>query len=239
MAVDGTNFTPETFDIQAARDELRPLTPVERIQWSGERFGPGLMALTSAGVESALLWDQAHESGVDVPFVHVNTGFLHPETVQFRDELQSKYGFRIHEVGPTTDEVADVQNRRLWESNFPAYSEITKLRPLTRAIGELGIVALLTGIRAGQTQNRRTKTVIDWGNNGELRVNALVDMTETEATRLFRDRNLPRHPLYALGYGSIADVHTTQPGNGREGRQEDECGLHVVDGKLVRARQAG
>ena len=68
------------------------------------------------------------------------------------------------------------------------------------------------------------------GDNGETRVNAMLDWAQDEVDEYFAAEGLPRHPLYARGYGSVGDWPLTRPGQGRAGRNlgaSSECGLNV------------
>lgn len=221
-------------DIVDANFHLRPLGSLARIHWAVDTFGEGLHALTSAGIESAFTLHHLAKSGEDITVIHIDTGFLPEETKAFRRDLQSIFGINVIEVGPSPEEVADVHNRRLWETDVQAYTNVTKLEPLNRAIKTLGVSALITGIRADQTPNRQQLNFVGEGNAGEIRVNPFLDWSQAQVDAYFEAHNLPRHPLYYQGYESVDDVPLTEPGPGRDGRQRLECGLHV-SGQVVRA----
>lgn len=213
-------------------------TAIETSQWAATEFGEGLYALTSFGNESALLPDILEKAGIEVGFITIDTGFWFPETYDFKEQLTGRYGLDLHVYGPAEVDIEAIKQARLWEEDLDAYHEITKHEPLRRAIRELGVTALLSGVRAGQTSNRATLQHTEPGTGGETRIHPLLDWTEDRAERYFELRNLPRHPLYYQGYGSVGDWTTTRPGIGREGRElpNQECGLHVAaGGRLVRA----
>ena len=211
---------------------------IETIQEAAANHGEGLYALTSFGVESALLFDLVNKAGVKVDFLSIDTGFWFPETYDFKDELTDRYQRLTCLYGPDANDVAAITDSRLWETDIDQYHEITKHEPLRRAIRELGVTALLSGVRAGQTPNRAELRTVEPGRDGEVRLHPLLNWTEERAGQYFEDQGLPRHPLYAFGYGSVGDWTTTRPGMGRGGRDlpHSECGLHVAaDGRLVRA----
>jgi phosphoadenosine phosphosulfate reductase len=224
--------TPVELDLDEVNTLLESLSAVERIGWAVRTFGPGLFAMTSAGVDSALMLDHIAEK--NIPVIHINTGFLPKETLIFRDELQDRYGFQLHEYKPSVERLGDIVAGKLWETDLSTYSRMTKLEPLAEAIRDLGVTALLAGLRGGQTTNRSKLGYIGRGHDGEYRIHPFIDWSEDEVSAYFDRHKLPRHPLYARGFGSVGDMQTTAPGKQREGRTVMECGLHVSGGDIVR-----
>jgi len=76
-----------------------------------------------------------------------------------------------------------------------------------------------------------------------VKVNPLADWEPREIAAYFRRHRLPAHPLVAQGYRSIGCAPCTTPvapgEDERAGRwrhhAKTECGLHLVNGRLVRA----
>lgn len=213
-------------------------TALEISRQAAEEHGEGLYALTSFGNESALLPDILQRAGVETPFITIDTGFWFPETHEFKASLTARYGLSLEVYGPSETDVEEILAARLWESDIDKYHEIVKHEPLRRAIGELGVTGLLSGIRAGQTATRAALRTIEEGKDGEQRIHPLLGISEKEAAAYFEVHELPRHPLYYQGYGSVGDWTTTVRGQGRAGRElpNSECGLHVAaDTALTRA----
>ena len=75
-----------------------------------------------------------------------------------------------------------------------------------------------------------------------IKVNPLARWTPEDVREYMTENRLPRHPLVAQGYPSIGCAPCTSPvaegEDPRAGRwrnsQKDECGIHFVDGKMVR-----
>jgi phosphoadenosine phosphosulfate reductase len=73
-------------------------------------------------------------------------------------------------------------------------------------------------------------------------VNPLARWSRDDVTEYMDENRLPRHPLVALGYPSIGCAPCTSPvaagEDYRAGRwrnnDKDECGIHFMDGKMVR-----
>lgn len=213
-------------DLSFTNNRLKDLSPLERINWAAETFNIGLYALTSAGVDSAYLIDHVARANQPVQVIHINTGFLPEETLEFRHTLESIYNFKAIEVGPSQEEIDYVKEQKLWLKDIEQYSQITKIEPLNRAIGSLGITALLTGIRGDQTANRSSLSYINYGQNGEFRISPFIDVSTYKVNRYITENHLPRNTIYYQGYGSVEDKQTMVPGVGREGRVRNECGLH-------------
>lgn len=222
------------FNNNRANQELSVVSALERINWSYNQLGNGLFALTSAGVDSALMVEHIANSKLPIKFIFLNTGFLPNETLSFRYDLSSKYGVQIIEVGPSQDEIEYIQHKKLWEADLEMYSRITKLEPLSKAISEYGITGLLSAIRHDQTENRSKLNFIGKGKDGEVRIHPFLDWSQQMVNEYFNVHNLPRNELFSKGYDSVEDVQTMAPGANRQGRSRMECGLHLVDGKIVR-----
>lgn len=212
-----------------ANAELAPLSAAERVQWAAERFDEGLWALTSGGIDSPVLPHVLRQAGVDVPFLHINTGVSFPETLPFLVSLAKKYDLSIHTVTSRLGELSDEEARDLFLSDPEGYRETTKLEPMRRAISELGITAILSGVRSHQTDNRANLGYIGGGKDGELRIHPILDWTDGQVEGFSQAEGLPVHPLSGE-YGSLGDRINTVPAKGREGRllgEHRECGLHL------------
>lgn len=230
------NTSTAGIDMGSTSDYLKLLTATERIEWAARMFTTSLYAMTSAGVDSVLMMDHISKTKLKIPFIHINTGFLHDETLEFRNYIMEFYGFKFYEYGPTAKQIKEINASKLWATDLDDYEIITKMEPLQRAIKDLNVRVLLTGIRGDQTRNRAGLNVISKGKDGELRINPFIDWASSKVDSYINENSLPRNPLFYKGFGSIGDIHTTIPGKGRNGREVMECGLHMVDGKLVRQK---
>lgn len=223
-------------DLDKINDKLRTMSPIERILWTKETFNNGLYALSSGGIDSALLLDHIHKSKQQIPVLHINTGFLPKETIKFMQALKKKYGFKLIEFSPSKEQIAEITLLRLWDGDLDLYSKLTKVEPMSRAVNELGVIALLTAVRADQTKNRATLSYVGYGNDGELRIRPFIDWTKKEVNNYIDKNKLPRNPLYKKGFESVGDVYTTMPGLDRNGRLLMECGIHVANGEPLKAK---
>lgn len=234
--------TNPEINLTAANSEVAELDAVETIQWAYDQFGEGLYMSSSFGVESALMFDLVKRSGLDIPVITIDTEFWFGTTRQFKDQLAAEYGNEIHVFGPTHDEFRaasrlvdkgfqEERGSETYAANVKKYNQLTKLAPMRRAIDFLGITALLSGVRADQTENRSTLQKIDTGRHGEYRVHPVLDWTERQSKEYFLLKGLQRHPLFYRGYASIGDWPLTKPGSDRSETRSAlgeklECGLH-------------
>jgi uncharacterized protein (DUF934 family) len=77
---------------------------------------------------------------------------------------------------------------------------------------------------------------------GRLKINPLAHWTPRDVQDYMTNNRLPRHPLVAQGYPSLGCAPCTTPvapgEDPRAGRwrgdDKDECGIHFVNGKVVR-----
>lgn len=222
---------PIAADIERLNSRLSVLSAEEIIRWAHRSFAGGLYGASSFGADSALLLSAIKSSGANVPIVTIDTGFWFPETHEFMDELIGEYGLDVHVFKPADKDIRRIDRTFLWTDDIQAYNRITKLEPMSRAVEELGIRALLSGARRYQTVNRSSLRHLEVGNDGEIRIYPFIDWTKQDVEQRFEREGLPRHPLYELGYESIGDWTVTRPGRERNGRRlgvKSECGLHIL-----------
>lgn len=202
---------------------------------AADEHGEGLRILTGFDTEAPLALRVAQKAGIARRLLTIDTGFWFSETHNYRREVEHTEGIirsAVTVYTPSLTDIERIKETELWHTDLAEYNRLTKLEPLSRAVRELGITALVTGVRATQTANRSNLQEITPGSYGETRVNAMLSWTDEAVEDYFADERLPRHPLAAQGYGSVGDWPITLPGAGREGRllgDKSECGLHIAD----------
>lgn len=209
---------------------------IETIRRAHDTHGVGLYALSSFGVDAAFTLSVLKESGVEVPVLTNESGFRFDETKQFQEELQRKFELRVFEFGPVQEVIDDIVNKMLWEENIGDYYERVKVRPLKAALRQLGVTALISGVRRYQTLHRASMNVYEPGGDGEVRVHPVLDWPEEAVEAYVSDRALPKHPFYVQGFDSVGDWPVTRRGRGRSGRMFEsgngeeklECGIHLA-----------
>lgn len=211
-------------------------------------FSPAVFA-SSLAAEDMVLTDMILRTGLPIGIFTLETGRLHAETLGMLDTIKEKYAYDV--VRFTPDPVAVegyVQHYGLngFYDSVELRKECCRIRkvdPLNRALE--GNTAWVTGQRRSQSATRAELHVqeADAAHN-MTKFNPLADWSEDDVWHYLRTHNVPYNPLHDRGYPSIGCEPCTraiQPGEDvRAGRwwwenpESKECGLHVVDGKLVR-----
>lgn len=241
-----SNATASLPDAHAALDDDGALHALQRwltardaesrIEWA-LHHAPGAPALSSSfGAQSAVLLHMATRVRPDLPVILIDTGYLFPETYRFVDTLTERLDLNLKvyraALGPAWMEA---RTGRLWEqgtAGIEHYNRVRKVEPMQRALRELGVGTWIAGLRRQQSDSRAGLDVVQ-RRDGRLKLHPIADWTDRDVGRYLVRHGLPYHPLWARGYVSIGDVHTTRPlGDGM--RPEDtrffglkrECGLH-------------
>lgn len=219
--------------------------------WSAEKiieaaalrdFAGRVALVSSFGAESVVLLHLVAQVDRSIPVLFGQTQMLFPETLAYQAEVADRLGLTDvrHMTPDPVDLAAADPVGRLHAENPDACCDIRKVRPLEKALG--GFDAWLNGRKRSQSATRAGLGVVERDAAGRAKINPLADWSRDEV-RAYMDRfNLPLHPLVSRGYPSIGCLPCTtpvapgeSPRAGRwRGRSKDECGIHVVDGRVVR-----
>ncbi len=224
-------------DFQADAADLETKSPQERIAWAVEKFGADQIALSSSfGAQSAVSLHMANEVAPGIPVILVDTGYLFPETYNFIDELTERLNLNL-KVYQSAMSPARQEARfgKLWEqglNGIEKYNQMNKVEPMDRALAELEVKALISGLRRQQSSTReKLPTLV--AQKGRAKLHPIIDWTDLDVYNYLKANDLPYHPLWDEGYVSIGDVHTTRKLT--DGMTEEEtrffglkreCGLH-------------
>ncbi len=214
-------------------------------------FTPAVFA-SSLAAEDMVLTDLILRAKLPIRIFTLETGRLHKETLGMLDRVREVYGYDIEPYRPDPAAVdAYVQQNGLnaFYDSVEMRKECCRIRkvdPLNRALA--GQRAWITGQRRAQSATRTELAVQeDDAAHGMAKFNPLADWSEEDVWHYIRSNDVPYNPLHDRGYPSIGCEPCTraiQPGEDvRAGRwwwenpESKECGLHVVDGKLIRIKQ--
>ena len=215
-------------------------------------FSPAVFA-SSLAAEDMVLTDMILRTGLPIGIFTLETGRLHAETLGMLDTIKEKYAYDVVRFKPDPIAVdAYVSNNGLnaFYDSIELRKECCRIRkvdPLNRALA--GNTAWVTGQRRAQSATRAELHVQEVDDaHGMTKFNPLADWSEEDVWNYIRANNVPYNPLHDRGYPSIGCEPCTraiQPGEDvRAGRwwwenpESKECGLHVVDGKLIRIKSA-
>ncbi|WP_295992174.1 phosphoadenylyl-sulfate reductase [Rugamonas sp.] len=213
-------------------------------------FTPAVFA-SSLAAEDMVLTDLILKAQLDIGIFSLETGRLHPETLAMLDRVKDTYGYEIALYRPQTEAVDAYVAQNGLNAFYDSVDmrreccRIRKVEPLGRALA--GNRAWVTGQRRAQSATRTELHVEeDDAAHGMTKFNPLADWSEQDVWNYIRDNNVPYNALHDQGYPSIGCAPCTraiEPGEDvRAGRwwwenpDSKECGLHLVDGKLIRIK---
>ena len=213
-------------------------------------FSPAVFA-SSLAAEDMVLTDLILKAHLPIAIFSLETGRLHPETLAVLDAVKARYGYDVQLYRPQTEAVDAyvAQNGRdAFYNSIEMRREccrIRKVEPLGRALA--GKKAWVTGQRRAQSATRSDLSVQeDDPAHGMVKFNPLADWSEDDVWNYIRANDVPYNALHDQGFPSIGCAPCTraiQPGEDvRAGRwwwenpESKECGLHIVDGKLIRIK---
>lgn len=213
-------------------------------------FSPAVFA-SSLAAEDMVLTDLILRDRLPIAIFSLDTGRLHPETLAVLDKVKATYGYDIALFGPQADAVEGYIAQNGADAFYNSVEmrreccRIRKVEPLGRALA--GNRAWITGQRRAQSATRTSLEIEeDDPAHGMTKFNPLADWSEQDVWNYIRDHGVPYNALHDQGFPSIGCAPCTravQPGEDvRAGRwwwenpESKECGLHVVDGKLIRIK---
>ncbi|MEM8731985.1 MAG: phosphoadenylyl-sulfate reductase [Pseudomonadota bacterium] len=202
----------------------------------------GRIALVSSfGAESVVLLHMAAVTDRDAPVLFIDTEMLFAETLVYQQEVTERLGLRNVRVIRAADSAARDPYGALHLSDPDACCALRKARPLQTALAAFD--GWITGRKRFQTQARAGLEFFEVEDGtGRIKVNPLAHWAPGDVRAYMDENRLPRHPLVARGYPSIGCAPcTSQVDAGEDARsgrwrdtQKDECGIHFVNGKMVR-----
>jgi len=232
-------------DLHARVEETRGI--LERI---ARDFSPAVFA-SSLAAEDMVLTDMILRAGLPISIFSLETGRLHKETLDVLEKVRAQYGHEIKLYKPQPALVEEYVGKNGLNAFYDSVEmrkeccRIRKVEPLGRALA--GNKAWVTGQRRSQSTTRSELAVQeDDTAHGLQKFNPLADWSEENVWEYIRANTVPYNVLHDRNYPSIGCEPCTraiQPGEdvraGRwwwESADSKECGLHLVDGKLIRIK---
>ena len=229
-------------DLGKLSAEFEGWSALDLIRWSADEFGDDLAVSSSFGADSAVMLHLATRIKPDVKIITVDTGFLFPETIQFREQLARRLNLNLFVYRPVIDREAFLaEHSKMWRSSPDACCAFNKREPFDRAKRELGVRCWMAGIRREQSAMRKDAPIVQHDHLGLIKLCPIARWTTRDVHDYLQENGLPYHPLREQGYLSIGchpeEDHCTRkvrPGEDpRAGRwagfDKTECGLHVHD----------
>ena len=221
-------------DLARANELLEDKSPEERLAFAVERWGEGVLFTSSFGAQSGVLLHLWSVVARHLPVTFIDTGFLFPETLRYRDELAARLGLELRILHPDVahdDFVArygdDVQRR---DADFCCgVNKVAPLAPLRDAAK-----AWVSGLRRDQSKTRENVAILE-PEDHLVRVHPLATLTKRDVAEYLERHGIAEHPLVARRFLSIGCAPCTREvaegEDERAGRwawsNKTECGLHA------------
>lgn len=170
----------------------------------------------------------------NIPIYFINTGFLFPETIQFRDEITKLFGLNVINLNPETPKIVQKssEGKLLFATDPTSCCHINKVLPLDSILQEYDV--WINGVRADQSAVRKQMQTEQPAPHNTLRFHPMLDWTKQAIFKYLKEYKIPHHPLDAAGYSSIGCEPCTRkmlPGDERAARwfgmNKTECGLNT------------
>lgn len=222
--------------------QLEGQSPEAGLRYLTTQFPGQVVFSTSLGKEDQLLTHFICEAGLPIRIFTLDTGRLFPETYNLLSQTQRHYGCQISVYCPESGDVEAYVNQHGINAFYESLAlrksccQIRKVAPLKRALKGAGI--WVTGLRAGQSENRQDMQLVAWDPAFQLfKYNPLINWTLDEIEQAVNTLHIPCNPLHDKGFVSIGCAPCTRaisPGEplraGRwwwEEHDKKECGLHA------------
>lgn len=211
-------------------------------------LGERICLASSLGAEDQVLTDMCLKINPNTRIFILDTGRLNPETYDVMDKTIKKYNMTYDVYFPQREAVEKMVKAKgpnlFYESieNRKECCGIRKVEPLGRALSSCD--AWITGLRRTQSVTRASLNEAEWDETFKImKFNPLTHWSEEDIWRYIKENNVPYNTLHDKGFSSIGCAPCTRAikpdEDVRAGRwwwetpEQKECGLHVVDGKLV------
>ncbi len=236
--------------ISTLQEELQGATAQEILAFAAQHLAAPVFA-SSLGQEDQIITDLIAQGGLNIPVFTLDTGRLFPETYDLLAETEAKYGLKIKTTFPDTDAVETMVSEEginLFRTSIESRKRccgVRKMQPLRRMLSTSS--GWICGLRRDQSPTRTDMHAIEWDEGNDIpKFNPLIDWTIEDVLAYIRKNDVPYNPLHDRGFISIGCAGCTRAVESgediRAGRwwwespEQKECGLHVVDGKMVRSK---
>lgn len=231
-------MTPVTLQSSATRrevDALEPCSATEIVEWALTTYGTQLCVTTSFA--DTVLLHLATQVAPDLDVLFLDTGYHFPETLETMRRSLRLYQLRLRVVRPENSQ-PHTALPHLWADSTATCCDARKVQPLNHAMDQGGFTAWLSGLRRGDSPQRRNAAIVEADRFGRTKINPIANWSDDDVANYIAKHDLIVNPLLSQGYDSVGCWPCTEPGVGRKGRwaeeSKTECGLHfAADGLIV------
>lgn len=236
-------------EIKNLLEQTQNLNWIEKLKFLAQNY-ENVVFSTSFGIEDQIIADAIFQNDLNIETFAIDTGRLPNETYELWQEVVNKYRKPIKTYYPDSEKIAEfVQNKGInafYNSTALRHEccHIRKVEPLNKAL--TGKKIWISGVRKEHNKNRQDKEFFEFDENlNIIKFYPVLEFTELEVFEYIKNHKIPYNKLYDKGYKSIGCAPCTRAvgldEDARAGRWwwenegDKECGLHMVNGKLVRA----
>jgi phosphoadenosine phosphosulfate reductase len=209
--------------------------PAGIIRWAVEAIGSErLVVATAFGPSGMVNLHLISEIAPEVPVVFIDTLYHFDETLDLARRAVERYAIdlRVYRPAESREEFEREHGEHLWEHDLTKFHELTKIKPMERALEDVG--GWITGRRRDQSPTRTEMPYVEIGDR--IKVNPLAAWTRKDVWTFIHRNDVPYNALHDRGYSSVGDAPLTTPvldgeheraGRWR-GQDRLECGLHTL-----------
>jgi phosphoadenosine phosphosulfate reductase len=229
-------------DLEAINQRLETRSPVEILTWAATTFGPRASILSSMQRAGSVLCHMADRAGLRMDVVFVDTGVLHRETLDTRDQLERTHKrLKVVTLSPErsfAEQTKDEGLLYLTREGQERCCDLRKSAPLRAIRGKYD--AFVTALRRGEGGARTRINVLELDDEmAALRVHPFVSFGKAELEAYAAEHaGVALNPLHSMGFPTIGCFPCTTPvradeperaGRWRHLAGVDYCGINPTD----------
>lgn len=231
---------------EAARDaagrDARVADTLRLLRQAAVEHAGAVVQSSSLGVEDMVLTDLIRRHALDIRVATLDTGMLHPQTLELMERVRRHYDLEIEVWTPRQQAVVEFVARNGADAMYRSVAlrraccGLRKLEPLGRMLE--GRSAWITGLRRQQSALRAAVPQRQVGSDGRVKFSPLAAWSLADVWRYVAEHAVPYNVLHDQFYPSIGCAPCTRavtpgedPRSGRwwwETETAKECGLHVA-----------
>jgi phosphoadenosine phosphosulfate reductase len=220
-------------NLATENERLERASPEERLAFAAQNFGKDLLFTSSFGAQSGVLLHLWSVVCRELPVTFIDTGFLFPETLRYRDELAAQLGLDVRVLRPDLerDEFMGVHGADIQRRDADLCCAANKISPLAPL--KATARGWVSGLRRDQSRTRASVSILE-AEDALVRVHPIADLSAADVAAYLTRHQIAEHPLVARRYLSIGCAPCTRAvaegEDERAGRwawsAKTECGIH-------------
>lgn len=205
----------QSLDIDTYNDQLKDKSPIQIVEWVAEHAENPVLT-TNFRPQTAAILHLVTQVMPDIPVLWVDTGYNVDPTLEFAEKMTELLNLNLKVYHP--EESKRLQQFRSEGIPLPddeehaVFTKLVKINPFEKALADVNPDAWITGIRAEQTDFRKSLNILSRTSQGILKVAPIYHWSKQQQLDYIAKHNLPDENRYY------------DPTKVEENR---ECGLHT------------